>query len=34
MMTKKERVTKQIKGEDVDRIPKIGGWNLGGEEHL
>lgn len=28
-MDKKERIIKQIKGEEVDRIPKIGGWNLG-----
>jgi hypothetical protein len=28
-MTGKERIMRQIAGEDVDRIPLVGGWNLG-----
>jgi len=28
-MTGKERIMRQIAGEEVDRIPLVGGWNLG-----
>ncbi len=28
-MTRKQRLLKQIRGEPVDRIPMLGGWNLG-----
>jgi hypothetical protein len=29
MLTKKQRLINQISGEDIDRIPMVGGWNLG-----
>ena len=28
-LTKKERLTRQVRGQEVDRIPSIGGWILG-----
>ena len=28
-MTGKERIIRQIEGEEIDRIPLVGGWNLG-----
>lgn len=28
-MDGKERIVRQVRGEEVDRIPKIGGWNFG-----
>ncbi len=28
-MTRKQRMANQIRGEEIDRVPMIGGWNLG-----
>ena len=28
-LTSKQRILNQLRGDDVDRIPTVGGWNLG-----